>query len=136
MLNIRPTLPVSREHLFIIFHILRTVVLAHAKGQVLSAAGFELTTIQHKAYSFGTVKSDLSVFNRGVQQQTGDEGSYLPKWVSCSVYEMPKHYRWCMKGNNQICLTIGQTRAFISFHCVSLHGSPIKRYEARIVPGT
>ena len=33
---------------------------------------------------------------------------------SCCVYETTKQKRQCMKGNNQICLTIGQIGAFIS----------------------
>ena len=36
--------------------------------------------------------------------------------VSCSVYEKLKQKRQCIKGNYQICLTIGQIRAFISFY--------------------
>ena len=36
--------------------------------------------------------------------------------VSWCVYEITKQKRQCMKGNNQICLTIGQMPAFIFFY--------------------
>ena len=34
--------------------------------------------------------------------------------VSCCVYEMPKQSIQFVKGNDQICLTIGQVQALIS----------------------
>ena len=45
----------------------------------------------------------------------GDEGLYRPKWL-IRVDDEPKQLRLSLKGENQICLTIGPVQAFISFY--------------------
>ena len=50
----------------------------------------------------------------GAQQLTGDEDLSLPNGKLLLCFEITKQLRQCIKGNNQILLTIRQIQAFIS----------------------
>ena len=40
--------------------------------------------------------------------------THICPMIICCFCEMPKQWRQCLKGNSQICFTIGQIQAFIS----------------------